>query len=221
MDDKQITERRESDFTEDEVRSLQEWKDNNRPGLHSLTQDKAFQWFKLYMAGKTYSEIAQMTNTKKDLVLFVSERHNWMTLKMDHLKDISSNMLQKYQETKVQSLNTMMTMVSALNKYFGSKYDKYLKTNDESILENIDSKMLAQYQKANESIDTIIAELTRDPEDRGNSKTPTININMNGNSKVTQTDDNTLDIDPVEEGEARDILEKLSRLKKLRSSDDS
>jgi len=221
MDDKQITERRDSDFTEEEVKSLQEWKDNNKPGLHSLTQDRAFQWFKLYMAGKTYSEIAQVTNSKKDLILFVSERNQWLKQKMDHYADISNSMVQKYKEAKVQSLNTMTTMVSAMNKYFGDKFNKYLKTNDESILEGIDSKMLAQYQKANESIDKIIAEITGEPKESGSgSKGPTVNINMNGNSSIKQTDSNTIDIQPEEEEEVKDILAKLSKVKKLRSNED-
>jgi hypothetical protein len=221
MDDKQITTTRESDFTSEEVRSLQEWKDNNKPGLHSLTQDKSFQWFRLYMSGKSYSEIAKMTNSKKDLILFVSERSNWVQLKMDHYADISSTMVKKYQETKLESLKTMTTMVNALNKYFGDKFDKYLKTNDDSILENIDSKMLAQYQKASEGIDKIMAEITGDPDKgSGNSKTPTININMGNNSTIKQTDENTIDIESNEDKEAAEILASLSKLKKIRSSDD-
>lgn len=222
MDNKEITKTKESDFSEEEKRSLQEWRDNNMPGLHSLNQDKAFSWFKLYMAGKTYSEIAKMTGTKKDLILFVSERNNWLKLKMTHFSDISTNMLQKYKEAKLESLNTMTTMVSALNKYFGSKFDKYLKTNDNDVLESIDSKMLAQYQKVNESIDKIVAEMTgNSSDDRGRgsgSSMPTININMNGKSSVTQKDDSVIDINSEEDGdlEVREILDNLSKLKKKR-----
>jgi len=219
MEDNQITTRKDTDFTEEEVKSLQDWKDNGRPGIHSLNQDKAFQWFKLYMAGKTYSEIAQITSSKKDLVLFVSERSKWLDLKMDHYADISGKMLQKYKEAKVESLNTMTTMVSALNRYFGDKFNKYLTTNDESIIENIDSKILAQYQKANESIDKIISEITGEGGEKGSGKTPTININMNGNSSIKQTSEDTIDITNEEDEEIKDILAKLSKVKKLRSDD--
>jgi hypothetical protein len=221
MENNQITQRKDSDFTEEEVKSLQEWKDNNRPGLHSLTQDQAFQWFRLYMAGKTYSEIAKMTSSKKDLILFVSERANWAKMKLDHYSDISEKMLQKYKEAKIQSLNTMTTMVNALSKYFGDKFDKYLKTNDESVLESLDSKMLAQYQKANESIDKIIADITGDPSKESGSRSPTININMNGSSSIKQKDDNTVDIEPIiSDDDASKILENLSKLRKIRSSQD-
>ena len=215
MDNKELDIVR-TDFTQDESDSLADWELNNRPGIHGITEDRSFEWFRLYMAGKSYSEIATATKSKKDLILFASRSQKWFVRKTEYYADISSNMLEKYKEVKIESLNTMTTMVGAMNKYFGDKFTKYIKTNDESILEGIDSKMLAQYQKINESMDKIVAEITG--KDDG-VESPLMNINVTGNARVKQIDGKTIEIegdDEVKEQQVKDILANLSKVKKIR-----
>lgn len=221
MDDreKQLTESIQHDFTEEELESLENWVSNNKPGIHSLDDTKVFQWFKLYMAGKSYSEISKITNSKKDLVLFISKRQDWFGKKNEYYKDISINMLQKYKEAKMESLNTMTSMVSAMNKYFGKKFDKYLKDNNEKEIESIDTKMLAQYHKITESLDKIMGELAGDSKPDDKNKTPLVNINMHGNAKIKQVDENTIEVESGEKEEVQKILASLSKVKKLREQD--
>lgn len=214
MDDQEI-DIVKTDFTQDEQDSLKDWELNNRPGIHGVTEDRTFEWFRLYMSGKSYTEIAQATKSKKDLILFSSRSQKWFVRKTEYYADISENMLDKYKEAKIESLNTMTTMVSAMNKYFGNKFTKYIKTNDESIMEELDSKMLAQYQKINDSMDKIVAAITgKSDEDK-----PLLNINMTGNAKIKQIDSKTIEIeadDDVKEEQVRDILASLSKVKKIR-----
>ena len=205
-----------TDFNQEEQDSLKDWELNNRPGIHGITEDRSFEWFRLYMAGKSYNEIAKATKTKKDLILFASRSQRWFVRKTEYYSDISSNMLDKYKEAKIESLNTMTTMVSAMNKYFGDKFTKYIKTNDENIIKELDSKMLAQYQKINESMDKIVAEITGKSEE---GKAPLLNINMTGNAKVKQIDSKTIEIEgdsTIKEQEVKDILASLSKVKKIR-----
>lgn len=205
-----------TDFTQEELDSLADWERNNRPGIHGITEDRSFEWFRLYMSGKSYNEIAKASGSKKDLILFASRSQKWFVRKTEYYADISTNMLDKYKEAKIESLNTMTTMVSAMNKYFGDKFTKYIKTNDVSIIEQLDSKMLAQYQKINESMDKIVAEITGKSE---GDKAPLLNINMTGNAKIKQIDSKTVEIeadDEIKEQQVKDILANLSKVKKIR-----
>lgn len=217
MDSKQLTERI-TDFTEEELNSLQNYKDNNLPGLSRIKESDVYQWFDLYMAGKTYSEISKMTNFKKDMILYVSERSNWHDVKMNYFSEISLSLLQKYREVKLNTANGLMDIASTLNKYFKGEFDKYLKSNNPSDIEKIDQKMLSQYLKIVETIDKIILE---NIDKKDNDKQPTINIHMGPNSKIKQTNNSTVDIevDGEEEEEAKAILAKLSKIKKTRSSE--
>lgn len=214
MSNKEL-EKRHSDFTPEELESLQDWKDNGRPGLTKINIDDTVQWFDLYMSGKSYSEIASICKVKRDIVLHASERANWVERKEEYYADISQNIIKKYKQAKMENINTMTTMISAMNKYFAKKFDKYLSTNDDSIIEKIDSKMLIQYQKISESMTSLINEASGKKDE---SKAPTININMGDKSKIKQNDDNTVEIEANnEEEEVKDILDKLAKVKKLRT----
>ena len=207
----------EEDFNQSELDLLDNFNSNNRPGITKIKDSDVFQWFDLYMHGKTYTEISQISNSKKELILYMSRRAKWYNQKMDHYSDLSSNMLDKCEKSKIDSLNTVVTMVSALNKYFGEKFNKYLKNNDQSIIEGLDTKLLAQYYKATEAMDKIIGGSIHNDEDK-----PLVNINMTSSARVTQTSKNTLEID-VDETEnqkiAGEILANLSKLKKTRTEE--
>jgi len=140
------------------------------------------------MYGKTYSEISKITNTKKNVILYVSDKGNWHDKRMVYYNDLSDNMLQKCNESKIETLNTVTTMVSALNKYFGTKYDKLLKTKDESIIEGLDTKLLGQYYKATEAVDKIIgASASGDDKDKPLVKYGDISTLRSHETKLFQT----------------------------------
>ncbi len=206
------------DFSSTEVISLKDYKRNGLPGIQRYKEEDYFQWFNLYMSGKTYSEISKLTNTKKDIILFVSDKTRWHEKRMQYYADLSDNMILKCQASKLETLNTVTTMVSALNQYFGSKFDKFLKTKDATIIEGLDTKLLAQYYKATESVNKIIGGAV----DNDNDGQPMVNITVPSGSKIVHTDKNTIDIEPDDETEKAvgEILANLVKLKKRRAKED-
>lgn len=208
MENKNLPEVQVSDFTEEEKEALADYRKNGCPGLTKLTDTQAFQWFELYMSGKTYSEIAQITRQKRDLILYVSAKAKWHEHRMRYYGDMSRNILKKYEQTRIESVNTVATGISALNKYFGKKFHKFIQTGDESVVENMDTKLLSQYYKSIETLNKIVGASIEDPE---KVSKPLVNINMSG-GKVTQTDENTLEIET--EKQASDILKILAKNKK-------
>lgn len=213
--DNQITKLR-TDFSSEELESLKSFTNESKPGIGSIRESDIFQCFGLYMSGKTYSEISQITSIKKDVILYLSSASNWHEKKLKYYEDISSNVLQKCKESKLETLNTVTTMVSALNKYFGNKFDKFLRTKDEGVIESLDTKLLAQYYKATETIDKLISSPESD-------KKPLVNINMSAPARVTQTAENTIQIDSEsseKDKEVGEILASLVKLKKIRESKD-
>lgn len=203
-------EKNQSDFTQEEIDSLQDYINNNKPGLTSLKQSDIFSWVRLYMAGKTYSEIAKITKSRKDLILFVSKKQDWFGQKMEHYKDMSNSALSKYRQARMNSITKMTDMVIALNEFFGDKFDKYLSTKDEDIIKNIDSKMLAQYHKITESLDKMV-EQELDPERaRGNSGPI---LGNNSKSSAVEQKEEAIEVD-VGDQNPSDILKALAEIKK-------
>lgn len=193
------------DLTESEAQSVLDYSKNGCPGLVKVSETDVFGWFELYMAGKTYSEIAQQTKSKKDLIMYMSVKSNWHTKRLDYYNDLANNLLNKYVQAKSKSANTVATMVSALNTYYGDQFDQYLRTKDKTVIDQLDTKMLAQYYKAIEMLDKLMGCKTEDAESH---RSTNVNVNIGTNAKVTQVDENTIEVSQDNIG---DILKFLAK----------
>ena len=197
----------ENDMTEDEKMSLSDYISKGKPGFSNIVESDIFNWFTLYMSGKTYGEIAEISNKKKDLVLYMSVKSEWYNKRLAHYQDLSENMLEKLKRTKLDSIDTLNNSISALGKYCNGKFNKFLSTNDKSIIEGMDFKIFAQYCKSVESLEKIMGEATKTKD-----RKPSVNINMNGGT-VTQVSEDVLEIDTEDTGKMLKILAELQNKK--------
>jgi len=122
-----------------------------------------FKWFQLFMSGKTYFEITNLGGAKYGVLLYVAYKSEWGTKKMEHYGDLVQNMSSKVKKVKLDSVNTIATMVTALGKFYGKKFDRYLTTGNHDIISGLDTKLLAQYYKSIDSLDKIVASTTGTP----------------------------------------------------------
>jgi hypothetical protein len=197
------------DMTKDEKESVQDFIANGCPGLLRVQQSDIFKWFELYMAGKTYAEIATITKSKKDLIMYLAYKSAWMDKRLNHYSDISLNILDKIKQSRLDSANKLVTVIAALGKYCEQEYNRYLSTNDRSIIENLDTKIVAQYFKAQEQLDKIAS-----AEEGGKDKppqSPLVNINMGSSATIKEVGEKTLEITDKTAG---DLLKSLASLKK-------
>jgi hypothetical protein len=194
------------DLSQNERESLDNYIQNGCPGLTSIEDAQVFKWFELYMAGKSYTEIATITKSKKDLIVYISYKSKWLEKRTEYFTSITQNMTSKITDIRTESINTVATIVSSLNKYFGKKFDNYLATNDDSIIENIDSKVLEKYYKSLEILEKVVNPTSKDP-----SKPSPVNINISSGASVQQSSDSSLDIS-MEEASS-DLLKRLAQNK--------
>ena len=199
------------DMTKEEKESVQDFIVNGCPGLLKVQQSDIFKWFDLYMAGKTYAEIATITKSKKDLIMYIAYKSTWMDKRLQHYADISLNILDKIKQARLDSANNMVTIIKALGKYCEQKYNRFLTTNDQSMIEGIDTKIVTQYFKAMELLEKLMNP-EEDPDTKKNpGQSPLVNINMGAGATVRQLDEKTLEITDETAG---DLLKSLAILKK-------
>jgi len=194
------------DMNIEEKKSLENYIKNGTPGISKITEVDIFKWFELYMSGKTYAEIATITKSKKDLILYISNKSGWNEKRLSHYKDLSDNLIEKIKTVKLKNTNTVASIINALGKYYGDKFDKFLSTNDNSIIEEMDTKMLAQYYKSMEVLDRIIAGASD-----SDKKSPTVNVNVGSGAEISQIDENTVE---VTDSTAKNLLRSLAEYKK-------
>lgn len=210
-----LVELKPEDMTLEEAERLGDYIKNGLPGIQKVMESDIFKWFELYMVGRTYSEIAEITKAPKDKVLYMSYKQKWHEKRMRHYNDILNNIAGKLTKTKLSSINTVATIITALNKFYGKKFNKYLANNDESILESLDTKLLTHYYKSMDIIEKLSsAGKVVDPQDEA-SKHPMVNINMMGGT-VKQIDPQTLEIT---EDNAGEFLKALAGAKKKQNDE--
>lgn len=198
----------DNDFTDDESQRINTFVSNGLIGLEVVVKDehKVNSLFSLYMSGKSYEEISKITRVKKDIVLYLAAKMQWYEKRMTYLEDIQKQISKKLTNTRVESLNFIADLISCHHKYYGDEINRFLETNDRTIIENLDMKALGQYFKSIEILEKILNPTNVTP--RGSGTGTTININAAG-SKI-ETTDNTVDITPNNTG---DILKALASLK--------
>jgi hypothetical protein len=197
---------KDNDFTEEEAKRINTFVSNGLIGLESIVKDehRVNSLFGLYMSGKGYEEISKVSKVKKDIVLYLSAKMKWYEKRMEYLENIQRQMTQKLTHTRIESLNFITDLITCHHKYYGDEINKYLQTNDRTIIENLDMKALGQYFKSIEVLEKV---LNPTNVTRGGSGT-TININAAG-SKVEATND-AIEITPNNTG---DILKALATIK--------
>lgn len=204
----------DNDFTDEEVERINTYVSNGSIGLETVVKDehKLNSLFGLYMAGKSYEEISKISRVKKDIVLYLSAKMKWYEKRMEYLEDIQRQITKKLSHTRVESLNFISDLINCHHKYYGDEINRYLQTNDRSIIDNLDLKALGQYFKSIEILEKILNPTNIS---KGGGSGTTININAAG-SKIDTTND-SIEITPSNTG---DILKALANLKDKKKSED-
>lgn len=202
------------DMTKEEKEQVLEFIQNGVPGLLRVQHSDMYTLFKLYMSGKTYSEIATISKINKTLVMYLSYKSSWLDKRFKHYEDISLNILDKVQKTKLDIANKLVTMINATGKFLEDEYNQYLKTNDKAIIQNIDSKIISGYHKSIDSLKRVLdTEEENDPNKK--PKQPLVNINVGMGAQIQQGADRPLEISDATTG---DLIKALASMKKAAES---
>lgn len=201
----------DNDMTPEELESLRDFLAKGKPGFANMLDTDVFKCINLYMSGKSYGEIAKITNVKKDVILYTAVKTDWYNKRLNHYQDITDTMLDKLKRTKIDSINTVQTMIAALGKYYGDQFNEYLANNDVSIIEDMDTKMLAQYYKSIESLSKIIGEAGSS----GKNKKPSVNVNVGSTASIKELEDGSVEIT---DESAANLLKDLAEYTKKNKS---
>jgi len=126
----ELIENKVTDFSPEEKTSLSEYIKKGCPGIEKIDENDVVECLKLYLSGKTYLEISNICKVKKDLVLYIAYRSNWHKKKMDYISDLSQNILNKVNQTKLESVNTLSALINAYSQKINNKVEKFITTNN-------------------------------------------------------------------------------------------
>ena len=196
----------ETDFLDEESKALAAFREAGLPGLISIKEHQTFQWFSLYMADKSYQEIADITKADKVLILYMANKLNWFEKKLKYYNEVQGKISDKLIKTKVKSLDFMSTLAECYGRVYGAKLNTAIMNNDFSILDKIDPKQMGVYFKTLEMMQKLTA-VPQNPKQNNMN----VNVNVGNESSIKRVDENTITITP---GNQSEIFDEMLQLQK-------
>lgn len=199
-----------ADFTMKDLEQIEKFKENGLIGLHTLKDSDVERCMSLYLDGKTYRQIAQVTQINKTVILFLSNKFKWFELRREYLDELQATLKEKVMESKLQSQEFLLHLVLAYQKKIGKNIDRYLKTDNEEFADKVDAKDLGALLKVMELLHKLNGENLGNP----NNDKSLVGINgMGEGMTITKTGANTVEITP-KVSPFRDKLKQFADMKR-------
>jgi hypothetical protein len=182
-----------ADFTMKDLETIEKFKEGGLLGLAQLSDIDVEKAMALYLDGKTYRQVASVLKINKSTILYLADRFKWFELRQEYLEELSSTLPQKIIESKLQSQEFFLHLITAYQKKIGKNIDKYLKTNDEQWADKVDTKDLSAIIKITELLYKLSNESIGNPNDKSM-------VSLNGLSEgvtITKTGQNSIEISPT------------------------
>lgn len=192
-EDKQLAKMPHADFTMKDLELIDKFKEDGMLGLHTLVDTDVERCMALYIDGKTYRQIANITKIKKDVILFLANKFAWWELRREYLDELNAIMKDKVLESKLQTQEFLFDLIMAYRKKIGKNLNKYLKTDDEGWMDKLDSKDMSVIFKCVELLEKLNMESFTNPQ----SDKSLVALNGMGEGvTITKTGANSVEITP-------------------------
>lgn len=184
-----LAEEPKTDLSSKELAKVNQFIEEGMPGLAKIDEGKMHKIMDLYLSGKTYTDIATIVRTNKTLILYLSNKFNWPSMRHDYLVELETSMKGRVLESKAASQDHMLKIIHMFEKRHGDKINQYLASGDEDIVKSIDLKEMDKYFKVVEMLHSMNA----DPKA---PKGPMVGINTGDGVTIKKTGENSLEITP-------------------------
>lgn len=181
-----------ADFTMKDLELIEKFKEDGMLGLHTLKDTDCERCMSLYLDGKTYRQIAQVTKINKNVILFLAHKFKWFELRREYLEELQAVLKDKVIESKLLDQEFLLHLSLAYKKKIGKNIDQYLRTDNPDFVDKIDTKDIGMYLKILELTQKLNIENLGNPNDK-----PLIGLNgMGEGMTITKTGANTVEITP-------------------------
>lgn len=198
-----------ADFTMKDLQLIEKFKEDGMLGLHTLVETDVERMMGLYLDGKTYRQISNLTKKNKAVVLFLANKFKWFELRKEYLEELQATLPDKILESKLQSQEFLLTLILAYQKKISKNIDQYLRTDNVEFADRVDNKDLGVVLKIMEMLHKL------NVENLGASDKPLVGLNGLGEGvTVTKTSNNSIEITPKEPTKFSSKLRQFANLKR-------
>lgn len=186
----------QADFTSKDLALIEQFKENGLLGLHTLVESDVERMMGLYMDGKSYRQIANLTKKNRAIVLYLANKFNWFELRKEYLDELQATLKEKVTESKLQSQEFLLHLVLAYQKKIGRNIDQYLRTDNVEFADRIDNRDLGTLFKTVE----LLHKLSNENIGNQNDKAMVALNGLSDGVTITKTGANSVEITPKPSG---------------------
>lgn len=201
-----------TDMTQSEMDKVAGYKSEGLPGIVDITNNELYRMYDLYLSGSTYTQIANTLKIKKVMILYLAHHNKWFESKQEFINELQEKIKARVIETKLRTSEFMLLTVQAYQKRISNKFTRYLATNDDKHMDEVDLKELAQLMKAIE----IVNELDNTGKD-SRGKSPAVGLNLGNGVTVEREGDNKITITPKEPSIGETLKQYAEEKKRLQN----
>jgi hypothetical protein len=195
-----------TDISDESMKKVQKFIDNGEAGTIKVDEEKIAKMMDLYLSGKTYDQIANVTRTDRVTVMYLSYRMDWCERRKEYMSELADHMKRRIMEAKLVMQDHLLQLAQMYQKKHSHKIMRYLETNNEEFTDQISLKEIDRYLKIADLIQKSMAEPAKD-------KGPMIGLNISDGATVTRKGDNQIEITPKQKA-IGDVLKHYADLRR-------
>lgn len=195
-----------TDISDESMKKVQKFIDDGLPGIIDMDDVKVAKMMELYLSGKTYDQISNIMRIDRVTVMYLSYKLNWCSTRKNYMVELDDHMKRRIMEFNLMSQDHLLNLAQAFHKRHGHKIMRYLETNDDQHLEQINLKEVDRYMKLVELIKKSTAEPAKE-------KGPLVGLNIGDGATITRKGDNELEITPKQKA-IGDVLKHYADLRR-------
>lgn len=209
-EEKQVTLIPQNDFTMKDLETIEKFKEDGMVGLHTLKDTDCERCMALYLDGKSYRQVAQVTKIRKDVILFLAHKFKWWELRKEYLDELQATLKEKVMESKLQSQEFLLELVLAYQKKISKNVHQYLRTDNAEFADRIDGKDIGTVLKVMELLHRLNSENFAVASDKS-----LVSLNGMGEGvNITRTGNNSVEITPRGPGPFGTKLKQMAEMKR-------
>lgn len=193
-----------TDFSPKDLGRVEAYKQSGLPGISEIEPSLVAKMAELYVSGKTYGQISNITRTSKDIVMYLAHRFDWYKAKQQYIVELEELMDIRVYEAKLMSQDFMLQLQQFFERKIGKNINRFLNTGNDDVANEVNLKDIATYLKTLEALGKSL-----NGHRMSDNNTPAVGLNLGEGVTVTKKSDNTVEITPKAKA-VGDILKQFA-----------
>lgn len=188
---------------------LDKFIEDGLPGIGSVEQPQIDKMLELYILDQSYSSISGICRVPKVIVMYFSERQNWLATRQEYYRELITSLPKRLAEADVLAKDVMVDQIRAYHKKYTDKRKRFLATGVEDASTRIDPKEQAVFLKT--------VEMSKKITVPSEPKAPIVNVNVGNKATFSQTGDKTIEVTANEDTRTQEEIDE-DMLRRLANS---